>query len=508
MSRPKLDMPLKDHNSPRSQWISNVSLLKNQLKDGQLVESEAELGSKMSWNELEAKLSKRMKEPSAVSPYSNAKRNGTVPKSPNNLHLIRHPHHQSGHVSLSNQSVASSKRPTLKIPTGAKSRDILNQVHKGKTQVPILPVRQRSSSPIKIQKGSAEHGKISASQGIPPIDTKLSRNESVFDDMSVQRTESVAPAKTTTTESNQPISSVDILKPSKVSATPIEIVKPFDRTEDGPIFDKVIESIDEQVTRKRSSTATKQNSKNVETMKKADIPTATVPFLVDMSGAASVTTVQAIGSFALPNRKVHRDRKTKGSLSWLRRALKPNDAASKKIRPLASYEASINPVSVIDASTIGDTVETNPTVRQFKTTTPLQLGLWLTELRKAIRVALHEQEKMDSKPINVVDSTPSSPKNTEGMNERDEVDEDLYYRKNRDVGVYVDYSTFDDGDSVSSIELLFKWLTCRDLNETGNKRSASPMTPPGTVMATESNVSDDISIDLDVKPTRRTFFAR
>ena len=90
--------------------------------------------------------------------------------------------------------------------------------------------------------------------------------------------------------------------------------------------------------------------------------------------------------------------------------------------------------------------------------------------------------------------------------------EDVYFHKNRDVGVYVDYSTFDDGDSVSSIELLFKWLTCRELNDTAtvdnNSRQGTVMTPPGTVIATESNVSDDISIDLDARPTRRTFFSR
>jgi hypothetical protein len=177
--------------------------------------------------------------------------------------------------------------------------------------------------------------------------------------------------------------------------------------------------------------------------------------------------------------------------------------------------------------------------KYFHPTTPLQLGLWLSEVQKAIRLAKQNTDlpvhtktidnHVTTTPMRMVDALPSSPQprtaDNKVMAQTQHGDgtiytlgegEDVYYHKNRDIGAYVDYSTFDDGDSVSSIELLFKWLTCRDLNDTatidnGSRHSRgdrTAMTPPGTVIATESNVSDELSIDLDAKPTRRTFFSR
>ena len=548
MSRPKLDLPLKDHNSPRSQWISNVSLLKNHLKDGELVESEPDEASKLSWNELEAKLSKRMKNPSLVSPnakqtspsLSKSNQKESVPVSPNNLHLIHHPHHRSKYVPSSNHSVVSSKRPTLKIPTSGKSKDILKRVHSGTMHSTILPVRHRSSSPAKSPKESVHYGTVLNSELTvrTPAERVQSPSERVVGEHSDVEKTSVAPVKlvlpnvqntldeTTalTFESKSTSCTVPVSKAviADVAAKETDSLN-FDanskkrREHLAPKQEQM--SLDFMKIKKESLTpktetnlvVMKPLSKKIEPVKKSDGSNGTSHVIIESNCAASVTTIQALGSFSIPNTRRGRDKKTKGSLSWLRRALKPHDV-HKRASSRASVVTSCNIASEKkDETVMQNSIEEISTEKQSHPTTPLQLGLWLTEIRKAIRMAQQEQQQPKIADMNIVDSTPASPQNIDDINEQDDVgdiEEDLYYKKNRDVGVYIDYSTFDDGDSVSSLELLFKWLTCRDLNETNNKRSDSPMTPPGTVMATESNVSDELSIDMDIKPTRRTFFAR
>jgi hypothetical protein len=506
MSRPKLDLPLRDHNSPRSQWISNISLLKNQLRDGELVDSNTDLGTKLSWNELEAKLSKRMKDPSVVLSSSTTlpqkspknKHNGYSPMSPNNLNLIRHPNHRSKQVPSSSQSIASWQRPTLKFPMPEKSKEVLKQVQVAKPRTHILPPDHLSPSPTKTTKGTVERG-ITLAFPTTPTKPILPQTESALDESSNKFQVGVSPAQIPSSDKRIPevTSIVRAHESRQPSATPAS--KPLNDLPPKIKADRPTEMSEDRVFR------------SADMKGQSDVPIVTSPEFVASSAASASVAIQSIASFALPNRKPRRERKPKGSLSWLRRALKSHDAAPKETASRVPHVASSCNVSVKEDKTIDDTLQTMSTEQYFKPTTPLQLGLWLTEIRKAIRLASHEQHRKSISPRNIVDSTPDSPRSTEELKEDEKDDndaEDLYYKKNRDVGAYVDYSTFDDGDSVSSLELLFKWLTCRDLNDTDHKRNEGPMTPPGTVMATESNVSDDISIDLDVRPTRRTLFAR
>jgi hypothetical protein len=177
--------------------------------------------------------------------------------------------------------------------------------------------------------------------------------------------------------------------------------------------------------------------------------------------------------------------KTKGTLSWLRKALAPKDTPKDAPQRTLSCTQS----SATNKSSVDEEPEIH-TGEGFHPTSPLQLQLWLSAANRAIAEA----------------QAPVVPKIV--ISEDSEVCEDptvTYYQHTQDTGVYVDYSTFDDGESVSSIDLLFKWLTCRDLNE---KEKKTAIRPPGTVVATDTNVSDELSLDTDAKPRRRTLFSR
>jgi hypothetical protein len=605
-------MPLKEQNSPRSQWISNVSLLKNQLKDGELVVPKKESGPKLTWNELEAQLGKRMRD-TRVTGQSTPHQSDNIhtrrklevnPLSPTSaaLNLIPHPRLSPTRMTAPlppGTPTSPVVRPSLNIPTGPKSTEILKQVHNGSVQLP----NRTSSTPRTMETPTTK-----PSKGL--------RAENAY------HTSNVA---TPTTKQSKGSTAVDTNKTSKVSKA-IEIEANVDNsysvrrkdipieaegkyaasTYDETIYDETTSSLPLTVKVSKDRTTSKQLTEakvmNVEKRKEIvkEEKAASKPFIdakemhveklkkivndrhrkndaknscktqpdqasgtklsvheksdaknaavntskPTISDASSVSTQACTVNSAAPSsrklpRPVRDSTKTKGSMSWLRRTLKPNSRGSKKT-VTSSTLSQVSLISLVSSSTVtksfgkdnlsshvqSDSQE-EVVEKYFRPTTPLQLGLWLSELQKAIRVAKLKQNKLMPTmaptttvplPVLIVDACPSQQEhqsdnciefqqnggtiNTEG--------EDLYYKKNRDIGVYVDYSTFDDGDSVSSIDLLFKWLTCRDLNDVGNssQKGYGSITPPGTVIATESNVSDELSIDLDVQPTRRTFFSR
>jgi Sec-independent protein translocase protein TatA len=545
-------MPLKEQNSPRSQWISNVSLLKDQLKDGKMVDNAKDSASKLSWNQLEAQLSKRTRDSSVaiansrlpIHRLSNAAKRESIPVSPSNLNLIPHPHHRSKRVSTDNLSTIS-KRPTLNIPTSPKSKEILKQVHSGTAQMPNLPARQRPKSLTSNMKNdnnvaeapSVTQGRSLMLQGDTASFQEITQTQKAF-------------SQTTPAPNNKAKESVaddETIQSHLVKSDFVVVSEGFSNVESKGFSVPKVKSVNASTTTlkvdkmtnvKGSSETSKLGHQYDATIESRTVqgepekPCVSGPVTSTSmvhNGADSVTTEQATGSYANFKKKVPRPlrepAKTKGTLSWLRRALKPTESAAK--RSVTSSSVSRAPSTCSAASMkeeeqlpSQDQCESIKEEKYFRPTTPLQLGLWLSELQKAIRIAQQEQvqqqrkqeRKEERKPTAVVDACPPSPKNDDDSNQQGEsvqdTEEDMYYKKNRDIGVYVDYSTFDDGDSVSSMDLLFRWLTCRDLNETDNNRGEEAITPPGTVIATESNVSDDISIDMDVRPTRRTFFSR
>jgi hypothetical protein len=244
--------------------------------------------------------------------------------------------------------------------------------------------------------------------------------------------------------------------------------------------------------------------------------------------------------------------KAKGKLSWLRMALTPSSAASRQHTPqqqqrtlsraassgttkssksssdpMASNNIANDPVPQLEA----------PPVRPLRYTTPLQLLLWLSAVKKAIEEARPKPSAAEAaapQPVPPANGEPagkapprSHSHDSKEANQKSEAQKATtkvpdsgvpvegteqhpnYYHHTQDVGVYVDYSTFDDGESVSSIELLFQWLTCRELSDAKKRQPSSAASMMNrTVVATDSAFSDDLSMDMSVKPQRRTIFSR
>jgi hypothetical protein len=586
MSRPKLNMPLKEQNSPRSQWISNVSLLKNQLKDGELVEASKKQTPKISWNELEAQLGKRMRQTATATATATATTatkgalpnintnvksaggdsdgggGGGNPFSPTSatLNLIPHPHHSPDRNSNARAAplpsglpVSTAKRPVLSIPTSPKSHEVLKQVHNGTAQLPNRSTAGPVSSRMKAGRNGAGHVKVESNvaatrTGTPKVEADGARathfhRKTGIESSWTTRSNAVAQESANEAKWMEKSMQVEIMK---------EIVneskrRRYDTNQSSKdSSNKIINVTDDVPT---PTVATKSHEDPTKSMR--ILPDSVKPY----SGAASVVSEQPPhkGQSSAQNHPEHTvprpaATKTKGSLSWLRRTLKPNSSKPSKRSVMVSDMTQVSlltsdsnrtKTSKVRSTASSSSRESKKRAveKYFQPTTPLQLGLWLSELQKAIRVAKQELTppkdtttataalENNSKAMQVVDACPPSPgkrreekrrmhkqqhhqqqQRTDGTVNTLEA-EDVYYHKNRDVGVYVDYSTFDDGDSVSSVELLFRWLTCRELNDRA-VHDGTVMTPPGTVIATESNVSDDLSIDFEARPTRRTFFSR
>ena len=589
-------MPLKEQNSPRSQWISNVSLLKNQLKDGELIESSKNQNeskaTKLTWNELEAQLGKRMREKARAAPSASARTtttsttttdrskllpintttplksvggtNGSAinPLSPTSstLNLIPHPRSPTRSTSMNAPlppgiPFSPSKRPALNIPVSPRSQDVLKQVHSGTAQLQGGSTHRSpnttgtTATTSRTKPATTKHSNF--------VDTKMaSRNQN-------SPTDADGLYNTTVKHESNTVEPSSLRKKSK---------------QQPPQETTVLTSIEESIheSHHNGETPVEPQPTHITTddihKVKASMNRETLNSIKPYGGAESVVSVQQQKTPAASQTRSNQNKnkvprpetttsKTKGSMSWLRRALKPNGSKPTK---RSINMSNMTAVSILTTDSVntkssskngGYSTSSKSNGKSIKTiekyfhpTTPLQLGLWLSEVHKAIRLAKegsNQQVQQRNTPIDhnststpmlMVDALPSSSQqrnvDREDLQQQQQQQlrgdgtvntlggegEDVYYHKNRDIGVYVDYSTFDDGDSVSSIELLFKWLTCRDLNDAATMDNGSigrhyrgdgtVMTPPGTVIATESNVSDDLSIDLDARPTRRTFFSR
>ena len=219
------------------------------------------------------------------------------------------------------------------------------------------------------------------------------------------------------------------------------------------------------------------------------------------------STVGSSATLAVKKQRPSIATKTKGTLAWLKKTWKTKDTAKPAIPSAAASQLSdtIHSVqSVLSATELQPTVDTVVEPKKLeKFTTPLQQLLWLSTVMRAIAEA--KAPLVIPRCLSPRSLTSLSPKSlSRVVSESKKEGAADYYNNTRDTGVYVDYSTFDDENSESSLELLFKWLSCRDLNET--KKPAA--NPPGTVFATETSVSDDLSMDLEAKPRRRTIFTR
>jgi hypothetical protein len=149
-------------------------------------------------------------------------------------------------------------------------------------------------------------------------------------------------------------------------------------------------------------------------------------------------------------------------------------------------------------------------------TSPLRMQLWLGVVQRSI-VKVVDPASLDNMPAvyeeQVMSEDQTMPEDRQqrllGPSVAAAVDASVphqsssFYRHTRDTGVYVDYSTFDDGESISSIDLLFKWLTCRDLT--------APDKPNrnGSTITTDDNVQveSDVSFDPEAQPRRRVLFS-
>lgn len=173
-----------------------------------------------------------------------------------------------------------------------------------------------------------------------------------------------------------------------------------------------------------------------------------------------------------------------GNFKWFRKSRKDKDHSTdgavqgQKSPRTPLFGGLRNPTSPSEAPKMASPVFTSP----------LRMQLWIGAVQQAIvkveaepkqedELVREEPEMMMQPPI----QNPSS-----------------FYRHTVDTGVYVDYSTFDDGDSVSSIYLLFKWLTCRDI-------TADPK--PTHIQSDNTQVDSDVSFDADAQPRRRVLFS-
>lgn len=139
-----------------------------------------------------------------------------------------------------------------------------------------------------------------------------------------------------------------------------------------------------------------------------------------------------------------------------------------------------------------------------KHTSPLQSQLWLGAVMNTIQRVEQQQDKVPPSPIpNSPAGTPAAtPAAVEAHHPASN-----YYQNAQEYGVYVDYSTFDDGESISSIDLLFRWLTCRDL-DVARTKSLPTRNPEGMMLDDGHEVIDsDVSFDADAQPRRRILFS-
>lgn len=177
--------------------------------------------------------------------------------------------------------------------------------------------------------------------------------------------------------------------------------------------------------------------------------------------------------------------KKKSKSSWFRKRKDGRD------------DRSAGPFSVFSSGTKSNStplVTIEQPRQTLRETTPLQQQLWIGACQQAIAAAgLDGTEDTGSCDSPIFEEPLEAAVAASG-----------YYMQTQNQGVYVDYSTFDDGDSISSLDLLFKWLTCRDLTKDDRKVDHS-----GKVIGVGSaeNVGA-LSFDAEARTHRRTFISR
>lgn len=197
-------------------------------------------------------------------------------------------------------------------------------------------------------------------------------------------------------------------------------------------------------------------------------------------------TTDAEGSKSSQGKK---GEKRGGNFKWFRKGRKDKDhqqntntEGSKSPRtPRSLFRGMRNPTS--------PTGDIPKQVDHF--TSPLQMQLWIGAVQQIIvKVKAEPDTKQQQEAEEAI---------AEDMMMQPPIQNpSSFYRHTVDTGVYVDYSTFDDGESVSSIDLLFKWLTCRDL-------TAEPK--PSNIQTDQAQVESDVSFDAEAQPRRRVLFS-
>ena len=154
-------------------------------------------------------------------------------------------------------------------------------------------------------------------------------------------------------------------------------------------------------------------------------------------------------------------------MSWLRKALHTLDSTSQMVDDMMS------------TTRIPEDLP-SPRIDLTKETSPLKQQLWLAQIVQTIKEAKEAESLLAEKQV--------------AFQEEDEVYEPetqnlKYYDEQQEVGLVMDYSSFDDdAESVSSIDLLFNWLSCREMpNEKLRIDHRGKL-----VVATESLVSEDL----------------
>lgn len=500
-TKPLLEQNVSCPISPRSHWVAKVSQLK--LQQSQLKQQE-ELDVKslrMSWNEVEANLNKKTRSPTPVQEDSCA-RDATqklqsdsfkkkCPKAQSDDSMMRGAILKGqSHVS---KAVAKCERTqfglTQKLPQSSKHRKekktpetstIQGEGHdenvcKPKTITSIQhdPSSRQSTSNIERESITKETAPKAQEHSSATSETEQKGNR-------LRRKLAKTPKPTKGENISEPITdSPSMEKHDEINPQPGSSLS---------------------VTKKRTiiSFVGRSETQSVTSSSYAREAEAAKPELV-VGELNTVATVRA------QKKSKNTVKRSKGTLLWLRRALIAKD-------PIRS--ASLHTSSSMTTNEKPPPQTPLETKKSYSPTTPLQQLLWLSTAKRAIAEAQAPPSTLSPSLPQLPSISPRSPRSpvsptspieaeTVAVTEVESVSN--YYHHTQDTGVYVDYSTFDDGDSVSSLEFLFKWLTCRELDE-GRKPQCKP---PGTVIATESIVSDDeLSLDMEIKPRRRTLFSR
>lgn len=507
-----LKMPLTEKNgaplplSPKTKWVANVKELKQQQgSDGAKTMSRTSAAPNLSWNEIEAKMGKRMRD--LASPV--VATSGTAP------------------VPFGANQPSTTPKPKLHIPTDDKKRKSAPVV----VNPPIVETSARKTSKY----AKARQDVTAPKTNNPDISRKLV-TAPIARDVPSDEVENI-PSPTELTP----------MTPSFQTAVS-SAATPRKRSQkiNDPVQENIAPEISssEKMLRERSDDPAHKYEIQGIVAKAAPpkvYPTPPVMTFLKNSDAVHPNHTLSVVTVGTPSRAAQKTSrsltpKSKGKLSWLRMALTPKDGNTPKQRPTIS-KAHSNTTSRSYETHSKDTTTLESTPYKpvaGKFTTPLQQLLWLSAVQKCIKEscppppapaapALDPSRDVDLAPpvltdqpitqkvsiLTRLDNLAEAATGSSDIVDRTP-DHPQYYNHTQDTGVYVDYSTFDDGDgeSVSSMELLFQWLTCRELSD-GTKKQSASVAPPGTVVATTNTVfSEELSIDMEAKPRRRTLFSR